>query len=188
MVCCALIASLLGMLTLFFKPLMRKRSAMQWRLASTNGVAAGANYTPQAISKFNVTARFRSFGFAFDGLRFVFIKEHNMRIHTAAAIGAIAAGLYYHITVDEWRWIILAVILVIATEIINTAIEQTCNALGGKYDEHIRNAKDIAAAAVLLCAATALVIGASVFIPHLSTAYDGLSEVPSFSRICGPIS
>jgi diacylglycerol kinase len=186
MVCCALIASLLGMLTLLFKPLIHKRSAMQWRLAPANGVAAGANYSPQAISKFSVTARFRSFGFAFGGLRFVFVREHNMRIHAAAAIGAIAAGAYFHITIDEWRWIILAVILVIATETINTAIEQTCNALGGKYDEHIRNAKDTAAAAVLLCAATALTIGASVFVPYLFTMDNGSPAISTPDRICGP--
>jgi diacylglycerol kinase len=186
MVCCALIAGLLGMLTLLLKPLIRKQSAMQWRLAPANGTAPSTRYITQAGLKFSIMARFRSFGFAFDGLRFAFVKEHNMRIHGAAAIAAVAAGIYFHITADEWRWIMLAVIFVVAAETINTAIEQACNAFGGAYNEHVRNAKDTAAGAVLLSSAAALIIGAAIFTPYLLAKYNEPPEIAAANRICGP--
>ena len=104
-----------------------------------------------------------------------------MRVHGVAAGAAIMLGILLNISLEDWRWILLAIVLVMAAEAINTAIEQTCNAIGPHYCEAIRAAKDVAAGAVLLCAGAALLIGLSVFAPYLQV----LNASVTFERLCG---
>lgn len=111
--------------------------------------------------------RLQSFRHAFAGLAFVVRNEPNMRIHIAAAVAAVMLGWLLHIDAAEWRWLILAIGLVLGAEVLNTAVEQACNAITLQHNAAIKFAKDAAAGAVLLSAATAALIGASIFVPHL---------------------
>ena len=164
MVCCAMIAGLLGLL---LRP-WRQRGALAWRLG---GVPA-----PGVVQ-----ARVRSIGHAMAGLAFAVRNEANMRIHLAAAIAAVTAGIMLRIGVEEWRWLILAIALVIAGEALNTAIEQACDAIGGR-SEPIRRAKDAAAGGVLVLAVAAALIGIGIFGPHLLMVWHGsLPPLP----LCG---
>jgi len=164
MVCCAMIAGLLGLL---LRP-WRQRGALAWR---PGGVPA-----PGVVQ-----ARVRSIGHAMAGLAFAVRNEANMRIHLAAAIAAVTAGIMLRIGVEEWRWLILAIALVIAGEALNTAIEQACDAIGGR-SEPIRRAKDAAAGGVLVLAVAAALIGIGIFGPHLLMVWHGsLPPLP----LCG---
>jgi len=166
MVCCAMMAALLGVL---LRP-WRRRNALAWRPGGE--VAAGV-----------VQARIKSVGYAVEGLTFAVRNEANMRIHCLAAIAAVAAGVLLRIDADEWRWLILAIALVIAGETLNTAIEQTCDAIGGR-SEPIRHAKDAAAGGVLVLAIAAALIGLGIFVPHIVAAWHGgLPTLP----LCGVI-
>lgn len=113
-----------------------------------------------------IGARARSIGYAIAGLAFAVRREANMRIHLAAAGVAIAAGLALHIRSNEWRWVVVAIVMVLAGEALNTGVEQACDAIGGR-SEAIRRAKDAAAGGVLVLAIGAALIGASVFVPHM---------------------
>lgn len=119
-----------------------------------------------------VRARARSVGYAMAGLAFAVRKEANMRIHLVAATIAIAAGIAFGIDAAEWRWLVVAIALVIAGEAINTGIEQTCDAIGGR-SEPIRRAKDAAAGGVLVLAVAAALIGLGIFGPHLLAWWRG---------------
>ncbi|HAR53457.1 MAG TPA: hypothetical protein DCS45_16520, partial [Roseovarius nubinhibens] len=88
-------------------------------------------------------------------------------LHLGAAALAIGLGLVLKIDLAAWRWIILCIGLVIAAEILNTAVETTCNAITTAPHPLIGRAKDMAAGAVLLCALTALILGALTFAPYL---------------------
>jgi len=155
MVCCAMIAALLGLL---LRP-WRRRLALAWRPGGEP--AAGV-----------VRARIKSVGYAVAGLIFAVRNEANMRIHCAAAIMAVAAAIVLRIDANEWRWLILAIALVIAGEALNTAIEQACDAIGGR-SEPIRHAKDAAAGGVLVLAIAAALIGLGIFAPHVITMWHG---------------
>jgi diacylglycerol kinase (ATP) len=159
-----MMAALLGVL---LRP-WRRRAALAWRPGAEP--AAGL-----------VQARLKSVGYAVAGLTFAVRNEANMRIHCAAAIAAVAAGIVLRIDANEWRWLILAIALVIAGEALNTAIEQACDAIGGR-SEPIRHAKDAAAGSVLVLAIAAAAIGLCIFVPHAIAAWDGgLSGLP----LCG---
>jgi diacylglycerol kinase len=124
------------------------------------------DFHPVENPPFTLRARVRSFRFAVSGLRFVFSNEHNMRLHFAAALCATIFGYACRLTGEEWRWVILAIALVLITETINTSVELACNAVTRAHDPVIKAAKDVAAGSVLIAAITSVLIGASVFAPH----------------------
>jgi diacylglycerol kinase len=124
------------------------------------------DFHPVENLPFTIGARIRSFRYAASGLSFVLHNEHNMRIHVAAALCAALLGYACQLTSEEWRWIILAITLVMMTETINTSIEQASNAVTRAHDPTIKAAKDVAAGAVLIAAIASALIGVSVFAPH----------------------
>lgn len=117
---------------------------------------------------FSPSARAKSFVYAWRGLVALITTQHNAWIHLAAAAGVMAAGARVGLERWEWAWLILAIGLVFAAEAMNTAIETLADALSPDFNEGVGRAKDVAAAAVLILALTAALIGALVFLPHLS--------------------
>lgn len=117
--------------------------------------------------KFSLRARAGSFGYAFKGLVNLLKYEHNARVHLAATIVVVIAGILLH--VQRWEWIVLcfAMGFVWVTEILNTCIERIMDYLSTERDPRIAMIKDLAAAAVLLSATTAVVAGAIIFIPKI---------------------
>lgn len=125
-----------------------------------------ARKEPDAAA-FTLAARARGFVHAWRGLAYLIASQHNVWIHLAAAAGVIGAAIAFEVNRWEWAWLILAIGLVLAAEAMNTAIETLADALSPEYNAGIGRAKDVAAAAVLLLALTAALIGALVFLPHL---------------------
>jgi diacylglycerol kinase len=108
-------------------------------------------------------SRFKSFTYAFEGLVNLLRSEKNMWIHLAATIIAILAGIYKNITPGDWCFITIAIGLVWISEAFNTAMERLCNVVTKDLHPLIKQVKDISAAAVLLSAVVAIVIGSFVF-------------------------
>jgi diacylglycerol kinase len=171
MVCCTFIAALFG---LILGLLPKRNSPLTWRLAAADAPASSSYHQ----------RRLQSFRHAFAGLIFVVRNEPNMRIHIAVAVAASILGWLLHIDAAEWRWLILAVGLVLGAEALNTAVEQACNAITLHHNASIKIAKDAAAGSVLLAAATAALIGASVFTPHMVSHLAG-NLAPLTTSVCG---
>lgn len=112
----------------------------------------------------------RSFGYALAGLIWLARSQRNARIHLFAAIAAIAAGIVTGLDRIEWAFVVLAIGLVFAAEAFNTAVEHLSDRITTQTDDHIRRAKDVAAAAVLVSAIATAIIGALVFLPHWAAA------------------
>ena len=51
-------------------------------------------------------------------------------------------------------------------ELMNTAVERLCDKTARGYDRMVRDAKDIAAAAVFVCAAACVAVGVCIFLMH----------------------
>ncbi|TAE32375.1 MAG: diacylglycerol kinase family protein [Alphaproteobacteria bacterium] len=105
-----------------------------------------------------------SFGYAWQGLVFVVRTQRNMRIHVCAALLVVIIGLCSDLSRTDWLWLMLAITLVVSAELFNSALEYVCDVVMPEYHESIKRAKDIAAAAVLICACFALCVGVMVFI------------------------
>ena len=116
---------------------------------------------------FSFVARVKSFGYAFAGLWFMLRTQHNAWVHLAATIAVAAAGFALHIGAADWRWLVVAVVLVWIAEALNTAFEHLCDVVSPEFHVAVKHAKDIAAGAVLICAVGAVAIGAMVFWPYV---------------------
>lgn len=109
----------------------------------------------------------QSFRYALKGLRYVFKEEANFSIQSLATILVIIAGWYFDVSSTEWLFLILAIALVLGSEILNTILEDICDELEPNYHPVVGKAKDMMAALVLLNASVALVIGLTIFLPRL---------------------
>ncbi len=174
MVCCTIIAALLALL---IKPLaMLRADPLAWRLSAPGQAATSP--TGRAAS------RIASVTHAIDGWRFLVRNEPNLRIHLMAAAVVLVAGFKFEVSAADWRWLILAVIAVLVAEALNTAVEQACNAVSREFHPAIKAAKDVAAGGVLFAALGAVLIGASVFAPHLRGG-EAANVTPFAMTICG---
>ena len=91
----------------------------------------------------------------------------NARVHLLATLLVITMGVCLRVASAEWCFLILAIGLVWTAEAANTAIELLGDRVSRDHDELIGRAKDLAAAAVLLAATAAAVIGLLVLGPRL---------------------
>ena len=77
------------------------------------------------------------------------------------------AGLWLRLSAADWRWLIVVIMLVWVAETTNTAFEYVCDVVSPEFSFAVAKAKDIAAGAVLICAAGAVVLGLLTFWPYL---------------------
>jgi diacylglycerol kinase len=120
--------------------------------------------TPRA---FQFTGRIRSFRFAMIGLVRMIRCQHNAWIHAVATLAALALGFVFKLSRAEWCWLVLAIAIVWTAEALNTAFEFLADAASPSFHPIVRDAKDVAAGAVLVTAIAAVIIGLIVFLPHI---------------------
>ncbi|MBP6011584.1 MAG: diacylglycerol kinase family protein [Alphaproteobacteria bacterium] len=116
---------------------------------------------------FTIIARLKSISFALAGIATMLRTQHNAWIHLAATIAVIAAGLWFQISSGEWVAVVLAIVVVWMAEGLNTAFELLCDVASPQFHPLVKQAKDVAAAAVLIAAVGAVVIAALIFWPRL---------------------
>lgn len=108
---------------------------------------------------------FKSFAFSFSGIAAAFKTERNFRFHLVATLMVIFLGWRYELNTNEWVWITMAAGIVISAELFNTAIEVLVDLVSPSYNEKAKIVKDVSAAAVLVAALTAVVVGLIIFLP-----------------------
>ena len=116
---------------------------------------------------FQFTGRIRSFRHAIVGILRMIRCQHNAWIHALATLIVLAAALFFQISAADWCWIILAISVVWTAEALNTAFEFLADAASPEFHPLVRDAKDVAAGAVLLTAIAASIIGVIIFWPYL---------------------
>ena len=98
--------------------------------------------------------------FALVGLRLVFRREKSFRTQVGLAVAASAAVLVLSPGLLWTATVVLAAALVLALELVNSAVEYLLDHLHPAMAAEIGAAKDAAAAAVLLVSLAALAVGA----------------------------
>ena len=115
--------------------------------------------------------RVSSFLCAFKGVAFLIRSQPHARIHLAATVVVVAAGLVLHLPRLEWCLLIIALMAVWVAEGMNTALEAIADAVHPDHHPLIGRAKDVAAAAVLIAAVGAFVIGLLIFGAYVRTGF-----------------
>jgi diacylglycerol kinase (ATP) len=115
---------------------------------------------------FSFQRRLGSFRYAWSGIRVMLATQCNAWIHAAISIAVVVAGFVFALSRLEWCAIVLAMMAVWTAEAMNTALEFLCDVTSAEFHPLIEKAKDVAAAAVLISAIGAVVVGLLVFCPH----------------------
>ncbi len=109
----------------------------------------------------------KSFRNALDGLGWTFSTQRNFRVHFTLSVLSLVAGWFFHISNGEFLVIFVLIIMGLVIETINTAIEETIDAIHKDWSSAIKIAKDVSAASMLLFAIGATLIAAYIFIPKI---------------------
>jgi len=109
----------------------------------------------------------RSFGYAFAGMAHLLRRQRNARIHAAITLVVIGLGVWLRLAGPQWAVLVLAMGLVWSAEAVNTALEILVDLASPQVDPAAKSIKDLSAAAVLLAAIAAAVIGALILGPAL---------------------
>lgn len=106
-----------------------------------------------------------SFKYAFEGISYCLKTQRNMRIHTVSGILVFIAGLYFDVTRLELAILVMVSSTVVVAEMINTAIESAIDLYSRQRHPLAKIAKDVAAAAVLVSAISAAIVGLLILGP-----------------------
>ncbi len=107
-----------------------------------------------------------SFLYAFRGLVTI-TRERNATIHVAVAAFVLLEAWLFRISRTEWLFVLVVVGLVLALELMNSAVERLASKVSKEQDEEIRIIKDTAAAGVLLAALAAVILGVVIFVSRI---------------------
>ncbi len=118
--------------------------------------------------------RLQSFKYAFQGLIDLFRTQANARLHALATVCVLLAGWYFDISRTEWLIILIFIVVVLAMEALNTALEYLTDLISPTYHPLAGKAKDVAAAAVLIVAVGAAFAAFLIFFPKVSALIQAL--------------
>lgn len=114
----------------------------------------GSNQDPPR--RHSWTAKFAG---GFRGIAVGIAGQSSFVVHIFTASAVLVAGWILGISRTEWCLLILCIVVVMAAELFNSALEQLARAITKEEDPHIRNGLNIASGAVLVAAIGAVVIG-----------------------------
>jgi diacylglycerol kinase len=117
--------------------------------------------------KFSWKARGKSFTYAWQGIKQLYRAEHNFRIHFYTTLLVMVIAIALKVSRMEAVALVLTIAFVWVTEMLNTAIEKTADLVTTEFHPLVKIIKDVAAAAVLISALAAVVVGGIIFIPKL---------------------
>ena len=112
-------------------------------------------------------SRAKSFQYAFEGWWYVIRTQHNAWIHAIISLFVFGLGFWLALPPRDWAVIILAVMAVWMAEFMNTALEALVDMATSEFHPLAKIAKDVAAAAVLVGAAGAVLVGLLIMGPPL---------------------
>ena len=106
-----------------------------------------------------------SFKFAFEGILHSVRSEQNIRFHLLATFVVVAAGYFTGLETGEWIVLLLLFGGMVSLEMLNTAIERVVDLVSPNWQPLAKQAKDVAAGAVLVYAIVSAIIGLLIFLP-----------------------
>lgn len=109
----------------------------------------------------------KSFAYAFSGVMYALKNNQNLRIHFLAAILVAVLSILFHLDGFEMGILGVIILLVIVSEMINSAIEEMVDLITLEHRKEAKVAKDVAAGMVLVTSMGSVIVGLLVFLPHI---------------------
>jgi diacylglycerol kinase (ATP) len=108
-----------------------------------------------------------SLGFCIEGIISAFRSEKHIRYHYATAVAALIVSLIFKLPPLEFALLAVSIVLLLFAEMVNTALEEVVNLLEENYNVKAKNAKDIAAGAVLISSAALTIVVFIIFSKYI---------------------
>ena len=108
-----------------------------------------------------------SIKYSLEGLSYGYRNEQSLILHGFCTILAVILGLIFHITFWEWAVIIISLVIVLAVELLNTAIEATVDLITKEIHPLAKIAKDCGSAAAFVSGVASAVICLVIFLPKI---------------------
>ncbi len=116
---------------------------------------------------FDLKKLFKSFHYALQGIHYALNNDQNLVVHFIVALLVILASIILKVNPFEMGILGVTILVVISTEMINSAIEKMIDLITKEHRAEAKIAKDISAGMVLLTAIGAAIIGVLIFVPHI---------------------
>lgn len=114
-----------------------------------------------------IRLRIASFRYAVQGWAYVLRTQRNAWIHSLIATLVFFLGLWLGLSLQDWAIIVLTAALVFSAEFTNTAIEAVVDLATEEHHPLAKVGKDVGAAAVLVAALAAVLVGLLILGPPL---------------------
>lgn len=124
---------------------------------------------PPGVKRVRDSRLWAAFDYAFAGILYATRTQRNMRIHLVAGSLAVFATLYLRLDRAYVALIVLSIAIVIALELVNTAIEAVVDLMTVAHHPLAKIAKDAGAGAVLVVSMAAVIVGYLAF-------YEGVTK------------
>lgn len=105
--------------------------------------------------------------YAIDGLVYAYGHEHSLWLHGILSIIAIGLGFLLDISLMQWSMILITLAVILAFELVNTAMEACVDMVTLEYNELARIAKDCCSGATFVVSITGAVIAAVIYGPKI---------------------
>ncbi len=109
-----------------------------------------------------------SINYALQGIVHTLKTQRNMKIHFIIAFLVLTGSLFLEISKQELILLFIAISLVLAMELVNTALEIIIDMLTREYSFRAKIAKNISAGAVLISAFNAITVGYLIFVDEIA--------------------
>ena len=123
------------------------------------------------IKKKGIARLFRSVKFSIEGLVYAYRYEQSMWLHAIATIFTVLLGLFFHIKLSEWAIVFIALGIILAMELVNTAIEAAVDLTTLEINPLAKIAKDCGSAASFVLSLVAAVICLFVIGPYFVSMF-----------------
>ena len=123
--------------------------------------------SPSRARRVDLRRTLYSFRHAGRGFAWALSSQANLRVHFVAAAVVLVAALLLRFSAIELVALVLCFTIVIAAELFNTTLEVLIDYAWPEHHPMIGRAKDVAAAAVLVAAVGALIVGILLFARHV---------------------
>lgn len=128
----------------------------------------------------NVKKWLDGFRYAYDGIKYALGSQRNMKFHFFISFLVLLLALALHLPRTDIMFILLAITLVVVAELVNTAIEKAVDLAMPELHPVAKIAKDVSAAAVLVTAVFAAVVGMIVFYDPIDRLFRRIDEAEGY--------
>ncbi|MFQ3536138.1 MAG: diacylglycerol kinase [Aggregatilineales bacterium] len=125
------------------------------------------NARPEDYSPIVSANRLRSLRYALAGWLYMLRYQKNTRIQAVFSVAVMALALWLGLPPRDWAVLVIIITMNWMAEFINAALEAAVNLASPQLHPMARVCKDVGAAAVLLVAIAAVLVGAFILAPPL---------------------